>query len=327
MGPYLGDYAENATVYFMWDTNDADGASITRATDGTISVYKADNTTQSVAGITDTEDFDSLTGIHSLKIDTSADAFYATGNDYNVVLSAATIDGQTVNAVLCTFSIENRFMATVPTAADIDTELSSVHGAGSWEAAGGGTGAQTVTITVQDQDSNPIDSASVAVHNSNNDDSPKFASGSTDSLGQVTYNLDNGTYSVRTQKAGYNSDNVPETLVVSGSTSDTYGMTDAGGAAPSPDVQALSGNVQLVTGTNVADATVEVKALWTPQFVSDALLSTVEDSTTTNASGNFTINVIRAARIRVLIKDGVETIYDREITVTSDATRDLSDYE
>ncbi len=107
--PYLGDIAEDSTIDFIWSTNDAVGASITRATDGTISVYKANGTTQSVAGITDTEDFDSLTGVHHCRIDTSADAFYAVGNDYAVVLSAATIDGQTVNAPIAHFSIENRF--------------------------------------------------------------------------------------------------------------------------------------------------------------------------------------------------------------------------
>ena len=105
----LGDRTEDSTIYFMWSTNAADGSSITRATDGTISVYKNDNLTQSVAGITDTEDFDSLTGIHMCKIDTSADAFYASGDDYTVVLSGAVIDGKSVNAVLATFSIENRF--------------------------------------------------------------------------------------------------------------------------------------------------------------------------------------------------------------------------
>lgn len=106
---YLGDFAEDATVYFPWGTNDGDGASITRATDGTVQVYKDDGTTESVAGITDTEDFDGLTGVHMCKIDTSADAFYATGHDYAVVLAGATIDGQTVNAVLAQFSIENRY--------------------------------------------------------------------------------------------------------------------------------------------------------------------------------------------------------------------------
>jgi len=106
---YLGDFAEDATVRFSWDTADSDGASITRATDGTISVYKDGGTTQSTAGVTDTEDFDSLTGVHHCAVDTSADAFYATGSDYSVILSGATIDGQTVNATLAEFSIQNRY--------------------------------------------------------------------------------------------------------------------------------------------------------------------------------------------------------------------------
>lgn len=105
---YIGDFVADATVRFMWDTSSAAGASITRATDGTVSVYKDGGVTQSVAGVTDTEDFDGLTGVHLCIIDTSADAFYATGSDYSVVLSAATIDGQVVNAVLGQFSIENR---------------------------------------------------------------------------------------------------------------------------------------------------------------------------------------------------------------------------
>jgi len=123
---YLGDYASGSTVHFMWSTNAADGSSITRTTDGTVSVYKADNVTQTTTGVTDTEDFDSLTGIHHCKIVTS-DAFYVTATDYTVVLSAATIDGKTVNAVLAHFSIQNRYMrgtdsantTTPPTAAAV----------------------------------------------------------------------------------------------------------------------------------------------------------------------------------------------------------------
>lgn len=106
---YLGDYKEDDTVYFLWGSNSKTGASITRATNGTVSVYKDNGVGQSVAGITDTEDFDSLTGIHACTIDLSSDAFYAIGVDYAVVLSAATIDGEVVNAVLAHFSIENRF--------------------------------------------------------------------------------------------------------------------------------------------------------------------------------------------------------------------------
>lgn len=107
MTPYFGDYAAGETINFMWHSFNSSGASVTRATNGTISVYKDNSTTQTTTGVTDTEDFDSLTGVHHVAIATT-DSFYTAGTDYIVVLSGATIDGQTVNAVIGHFSIENR---------------------------------------------------------------------------------------------------------------------------------------------------------------------------------------------------------------------------
>lgn len=101
----LGDYEEDGTVTFYWGSYDADGASITRGTNGTISVYKDGGTDQSTASITDTEDFDSVTGLHKCVIDLSGDSFYAVDAEYVVVLSGASIDGQTVNAPLAQFTI------------------------------------------------------------------------------------------------------------------------------------------------------------------------------------------------------------------------------
>jgi len=105
--PYLGDFIKDDTVRFYWNSFNAAGASITRATNGTVSVYEEGGTTQFTTGVTDTEDFDSLTGVHLCAVVTT-DSQYEAGKDYAVVLSAATIDGETVNAVLAHFSIENR---------------------------------------------------------------------------------------------------------------------------------------------------------------------------------------------------------------------------
>lgn len=108
---YLGDYVEDyATLNFKFSTHKADGTPITLAGTPAVSVYKANSTTQSTAGITLSVDFDSVTGLHNVLIDLSADAFYAVANDYSVVITTGTVDTvSVVGTVLAHFSIENRF--------------------------------------------------------------------------------------------------------------------------------------------------------------------------------------------------------------------------
>lgn len=134
---YLGDFPADQAVYFMWSSNTAEGAAVTRQTDGTIEVYKDNGDGSSydqeavTTGLTDDEDVDGLIGIHSCCI-TTTNAWYETGHDYVVTLKAATIDGQTVNVALAHFSIENRFMRGTNSAA-----LASVVGALADEASDG----------------------------------------------------------------------------------------------------------------------------------------------------------------------------------------------
>jgi len=107
---YLGDYAEDATLNFKFSTHKADGTPIALAGTPAISVYKANGTTQSTAGVTLTTDFDSVTGLNNVLIDLSADAFYAVANDYQVVITTGTVDSvSVVGTVLAHFSIENRY--------------------------------------------------------------------------------------------------------------------------------------------------------------------------------------------------------------------------
>jgi hypothetical protein len=107
---YLGNLLEDQTVDFKFNTHQASGTPITLAGTPAVSVYKANGTTETTAGVTLTVDFDSRTGCHHVRIDTSADAFYAAASDYQVVLTAGTVDGTSVvGTVLAEFSIENRF--------------------------------------------------------------------------------------------------------------------------------------------------------------------------------------------------------------------------
>ena len=117
MIPYIGDFVVNSTVRYFFGTNASAGASVNRTTAGAIRVYKNTSVTErtSVAGITDTSGFDSVTGLNAVSIDLSnnTDAgFYAAGNDYVVVLFGAVVDTQTVNVPLFQFSIENRTSVT-----------------------------------------------------------------------------------------------------------------------------------------------------------------------------------------------------------------------
>lgn len=110
---YQGDILEDATITFSFSTRDTAGLPTTLAGTPVLSVYKDTGTTESVAGITLSVDHDGVTGLNNVEIDSSADAFYAAGSDYYVVITTGTVDGgSVVGEVVGTFSIQNRY-ATV----------------------------------------------------------------------------------------------------------------------------------------------------------------------------------------------------------------------
>src|SRR3972149_1004828 len=120
MGPYLGDYIEDDTLHFLWSSNNSNGASVTRTVNGTISVYKDNGVAQSVAGITDTEDFDALTGIHSCSIDISAGAL-GTAQFDAAFLTAALIAADAIGASELAADAVTEIQAGLATAAALAT--------------------------------------------------------------------------------------------------------------------------------------------------------------------------------------------------------------
>jgi len=155
---YLGDYAEDyATLNHKFTTRALTGIPTVLAGSPVISVYKGSATatekTSAEAYITLTVDFDSVVGCNHILIDLSGDAFFATGEDYQIVLTTGTVDGvSVVGETIATFSIENRFMrgtdsanTTVPDAAGVVATalgLLETHGDSTWATA---TGFNTVT--------------------------------------------------------------------------------------------------------------------------------------------------------------------------------------
>jgi len=109
MSKYLGDFKAGETVPVFWSSNEVAGGQVARSAAGTIRVYKGAPATPATTttGVTDRATYNSKTGLNAVEIVTT-DAFYAAGNDFAVVLEAATIDGETVTSVLAQFSIEHR---------------------------------------------------------------------------------------------------------------------------------------------------------------------------------------------------------------------------
>ena len=121
---YLGDFVASAAVDFCFHTVKDTGLPTQLAGSPVISIYKANNTTQVTTGVTLTVDYDSVTGLNHVRIDTS-DAFYATGNTFSAVITAGTVNSiSVVGYVVAVFSIENR-SALMPTTAGRKLDVSA----------------------------------------------------------------------------------------------------------------------------------------------------------------------------------------------------------
>lgn len=160
---YLGDFKSSATVDILFTTHAAAGGAVAPSTafeNADVIIYKDNSATQrtSVAGITMTSPFDSITGLHLLHIDLSdnTDAgFWAAGHDYKCVLSpdTETVDSQTVVAVIASFSIENRcvnwaqVVSPTATVALNSTTVGTVNAIGSGAIIAGSFGASSITNT------------------------------------------------------------------------------------------------------------------------------------------------------------------------------------
>lgn len=145
----MKDYATGTVVYLKFGTQrPSTGASYALAS-GAISVYKDSSTTQTTTGVTLTADFDSVTGLNHVAIDTSADgSFYSSGSEFQVVLTAGTVDSISVaGQVVGEFSL-GKTSALRPTVAGRTLDVSSGGEAGiDWANIGSPTTAAALSAT------------------------------------------------------------------------------------------------------------------------------------------------------------------------------------
>lgn len=126
-----GDIAAGSIIDIKFNTVTATGAPITLAGSAAVVCYKDNSLTQSSAGLTLSIDFDSITGLHNVRVDTSADGtFYAAGSNFQVAISIGTVNSINVAGyVVGEFSIAAR-SALRPTTAGRTLDVNAAGEAG-----------------------------------------------------------------------------------------------------------------------------------------------------------------------------------------------------
>lgn len=115
---YLGNFLLNSVIDFKFTSRQfSTGTPFTLAS-STISVYVANSTIQTTAGVTLTTNFDSIVGLNHVRIEATSTNGYITGTNYMTVITAGTVDSVSViGEVLRDFSIEHRVVSSVTSTA------------------------------------------------------------------------------------------------------------------------------------------------------------------------------------------------------------------
>lgn len=146
---YIGDFRLGDTFDTKFTTTAAStGAPTTLAGTPVISAYVGNSTTQITAGITLTVDFDTVTGLHNVRVVATSGNGYATASNYQLVITTGTVGGTSaVGYVIAEFSIEAR-SAIMPTTAARTLDVSATGEAGvDWANVGGATTNVSLTNT------------------------------------------------------------------------------------------------------------------------------------------------------------------------------------
>lgn len=123
---YKGDILEDGTIEWTFTTRALQTQLPTDFSDiPTVLIYKSGNSTPTSSGVILTKNYNSVTGLNNISIDTSA-AFYETAKDYSVVMESGTVDSRSVvGETIANFSIENRSnISAANVNAQVDTALS-----------------------------------------------------------------------------------------------------------------------------------------------------------------------------------------------------------
>lgn len=179
-------------------------------------------------------------------------------------------------------------IAALPTAAEIDTELTGTHGAGSWAVGGSGSGAFGITITVTDG-TDPLENASVRIL-----EGATPYTGTTDASGNASFSLDAATFSVRVTKGGYSFTPTTRTVTAeeTGTLTDDLEMTAVTVSSPAdPELCRCSGTFVDIAGNAIVGASITLQLMGdtnTDPAKATKIIKIAEFTATTDSTGALT---------------------------------------
>jgi hypothetical protein len=170
-------------------------------------------------------------------------------------------------------------------------------------------GGSQVTLTIEDDaTSDPINGVTIVVRNSTSDIVMVF--GLTDSLGKYVFDIPDDTYKITVSKPGaYNFSSSPFTLVVSGTTTQTYqGTAFAPGSPGNPTLCRVFGYIKDITGTNEQDvkviAELRVRGAWDTDVSPNVQIGDMVAEAVSDSNGYWLLDLLPNADI-----DPADTVY------------------
>src|SRR5262245_1074179 len=98
---YRGDFTYGDTVDFKFTTVTSTGGAATLSNSPDLRVYKGNSTVESTGGVTLTVDFDGVTGVNHVRIQTTGDTgFYLNRSDFEVMVSTGTVSGTSIRGYI-----------------------------------------------------------------------------------------------------------------------------------------------------------------------------------------------------------------------------------
>ena len=192
-------------------------------------------------------------------------------------------------------------------------------GDSAWITGSGLSGSNAVPITVQDENGVNIVEASVEIWDSAG--TTFYERKTTNSSGQASFNMDDGTYTVKIHKAGYSK--ADQTLVVPDTLTPIYVMTAYSIPVPSsPDLCRLYMYLDNQDGTHPTTVTAKLRITDLPYDTGGAFYIGTESAGTYNGTtGLLYFDVVRGASVVLTIN--AFGIKDETFTVPDAATADI----